>query len=99
MRSKKKKNNFLKNLIFSTHGFPIFLVLAILMVSFVVFRMKSIDFDYRTNEINLALERSHIENKDLKAKQARLLSSRHLHELAMRHHLAEPNQKQMIVIP
>lgn len=99
MRSKKTEENLFKKIFFSSQGLPIFALLALLTIGFVVFRMKSLDFDYRTNEINTALERAHIENKDLKAKKARLLSTRNLRELAARHNLTEPTQKQIIVVP
>ncbi len=99
MRSTKTKENLFKKIFFSSQGLPIFALLALLTIGFVVFRMKSLDFDYRTNEMNTALDRAHIENKDLKAKKARLLSTRNLRDLAQRHNLTEPNQKQIIVVP
>lgn len=99
MRSKKTTENLFRRIFFSSQGLPIFALLALIIIGFVVFRMKSLDYDYRTNEMNIALDRAHIENKDLKAKKARLLSTRNLRELAQKHNLTEPNQKQIIVVP
>jgi len=99
MRSKTSLKNLFKKIFFSSQGLPIFAVLALLTIGFVTFRMKSLDYDYRTNEINTALDRAHIENKDLKAKKARLLSTRNLREIAQKHNLNEPNQKQIIIVP
>ena len=99
MRSTKNQENVFKRIFLSSQGLPIFALLALLTIGFVVFRMKSIDYDYRTNEVNTSLEREHIENKDLKAKRARLLSTRNLHELAKKYNLTEPSQKQIVVVP
>lgn len=99
MRSKKTSENLFKKIFLSSQGLPIFALLALIIIGFVVFRMKSLDYDYRTNEMNTALDRAHIENKDLKAKKARLLSTRNLREIAQKHNLTEPSQKQIIVVP
>ena len=92
---KKSSNNpgFLskiKSIIFSTQGFPLFLSFTSMAVLFVLFRMKNVEMDYR---------KVLMDNKELKAKNARMLSTDKLRKLAFVHHLDQPKQDQIIVIP
>ncbi len=105
----KHKNNFFKNLgltileklknaIFSTQGFPLFLAFTTLAVLFVIFRMKNVEMDYKISFHNKEIEKVLLDNKELKAKKARILSADKLRSLAEKHNLSQPKQNQIIVI-
>lgn len=96
---KKRITTNIKNIIFSTQGFPIFLILTVLAIFFVVFRMKNVDQDYTLNTLKKKIHKEQLEEKDLNAKKARLLSVENLREIAKNHSLAEPKEEQIIVIP
>ncbi|MBC7715149.1 MAG: hypothetical protein H7177_17520 [Rhizobacter sp.] len=89
----------IKEIIFSTKGFPIFLSFTTLAILFVLFRMKNVEMDYTINKTNREIEKVVLDNKELKAKKARMLSADKLRKLAMAHHLDQPKQDQIIVIP
>ncbi|MBT6326901.1 MAG: hypothetical protein HOJ35_13110 [Bdellovibrionales bacterium] len=89
----------IKKIIFSTQGLPLLLVITIISILFVLFRMKSVEIDYQINEITNTTKRVKIENKELEARKARLLSNNNLRKLAKKHGLAEPKQSQIIIIP
>lgn len=104
MAAKKPKNSFnlrekVSEILFSSKGFPIFLSFAILAVLFVLFRMKNVEIDYKITKANKDIEKVSLDNKELKAKKARLLSSEKLRKLASVHNLDQPKQDQIIVIP
>jgi cell division protein FtsL len=104
MAAKKSKSSFslrqkIKDIVFSSKGFPIFLSFATLAILFVMFRMKNVESDYKITKTNKDIERVMLDNKELKAKKARLLSSDKLRRLASIHHLDQPKQDQIIVIP
>ena len=88
-----------KSIITSPEGFPIILTLAVISILFVLFRMKNVELDYKINETNKKLDKALIQNKELKAEKARLLSVRRLKNLAKQNNLSEPKQSQIIVIP
>ncbi len=88
----------IKSIIFSTQGFPIFLAFTTLAVLFVVFRMKNVEMDYKITKTNKDIEKVVLDNKELKAKKARMLSAEKLRMLAERHSLTQPKQNQIIVI-
>ncbi len=88
----------IKSIILSTQGFPIFLAFTTLAVLFVVFRMKNVEMDYKISSTNKEIEKVVLDNKDLKAKKARLLSADKLRFLAEKHSLSQPKQNQIIVI-
>lgn len=104
MAAKKVKSNFnvkdkVFEIIFSGRGFPIFLSFVFLAILFVLFRMKNVESDYKITKLNKEIERVSMDNKELKAKKARLLSSDKLRKMASIHHLDQPKQDQIIVIP
>lgn len=89
----------LKEIIFSSQGFPIFLSFTSLAILFVLFRMKNVEMDYKISKTNKEIEKVMLDNKELKAKRARMLSSEKLRKLAAAHNLDQPKQEQVIVIP
>ena len=102
--SKKSSEKFqlgtkIKEVIFSSQGFPIFLSFTTLAILFVLFRMKNIEMDYTISKANREIEKVSMDNKELKAKKARMLSTDKLRKLAMSYHLDQPKQEQIIVIP
>lgn len=94
----KKVTGYLKRIFLSSQGLPIFLSLSVLGVLFVLFRMKSLEVDYATIDINKQIEKVVLENKELKAQKARSLSVEKLRQMAKKYDLAQPDQKQIIVI-
>jgi hypothetical protein len=100
----KSKDSFawignLKDILFSTKGLPFFLTFTTLAVLFVLIRMKNVEKDYQIAKTNKDIEKVLLDNKELKAKKARMLSSDKLRKLASIHHLEQPKQDQIIVIP
>lgn len=99
---KKTKNKFLNkvdSLLFKSTYFPFVLTLTVMGILYVFFRMKSVEQDYKMHSYNKSIEESIHENKELKAKRAKLLSTQNLKDLAYKHNLTEPKQEQIIVIP
>ena len=102
--SKKSSENFqlgkkIKEIIFSSQGFPLFLSFTTLAILFVLFRMKNVEMDYTISKTNREIEKVIMYNKELKAKKARMLSAEKLRKLASAHNLDQPKQEQIIVIP
>ena len=96
-----KLNMFLlsiKSKIFSSQGFPIFLGFTLMGVMFVLFRMKSIEIDYKISSMDNNIEKVTLENKELKAIKAKMLSVKNLKAMAKKYKLKQPRQKQIIVI-
>ncbi|MGZ3787467.1 MAG: hypothetical protein ACXVLQ_03030 [Bacteriovorax sp.] len=88
-----------REIIFSSQGFPLFLSFTTLAILFVLFRMKNVEMDYKITKSNRDIEKVLLDNKELKAKSARMLSTERLRRLAAVHHLDQPKQDQIIVIP
>lgn len=104
MAVKKAKPSFdlkqkVSDILFSSRGFPLFLSFSFLAILFVLFRMKNVEIDYKITKSNKDIDKVAMDNKELKAKKARLLSSDKLRKLASVHHLDQPKQDQIIVIP
>ena len=99
--NKNKKNVFskLKDILFSSQGFPIFLTCTVLAMLFVLFRMKAIELDYEMTSLNKNIKEVQNDSKQLKARKARLLSVKRLRALAKKYDLRQPKQEQIIVIP
>lgn len=89
----------IKEVIFSSQGLPIFLSFTTLAILFVLFRMKNVEMDYKISKSNRDIEKVLLDNKELKAKSARMLSTERLRRLAAAHSLDQPKQDQIIVIP
>ena len=89
----------IKEIIFSSSGFPIFLSFTTLAILFVLFRMKNVEMDYKISKSNRDIEKVLLDNKELKAKNARMLATDKLRRLASIHRLDQPKQEQIIVIP
>lgn len=88
-----------KTIFFSSRGFPIILTFTVLAVLFVLFRMKGVELDYQINIVNKEIDEVSVENKELKARKARLMSVERLRSMAKQHGLAQPKQNQIIVVP
>jgi hypothetical protein len=89
----------LKGFIFSSQGLPLILMYLTLGVLFVVFRMKSVELDYRLVELNQEITKKKLLEKEIGANKAELLSTNSLRELAKKHDLKPPKQTQIIPIP
>ena len=89
----------IKDVVFSSQGFPIFLSFTTLATLFVLFRMKNVEMDYAISKANREIEKVVLDSKELKAKKARMLSAEKLRKLASTHMLEQPKQDQIIVIP
>jgi uncharacterized protein YtpQ (UPF0354 family) len=61
--------------------------------------MKNVEMDYAISKTNREIEKVILDNKELKAKKARMLSADKLRKLAFAHNLDQPKQEQIIVIP
>ena len=84
---------------FNPQVFPICLFLMVIGVLFVLFRMKSVELDYKVSEVNKKIRKNEVENKKLEASKAKLLSIKNLRRLAKKYDLQEPKQNQIIIIP
>jgi len=82
----------------SNQVFPFVLIFFVIGISFVLFRMKGVDLDYKIADVRKDMKYVTQEGKELKAKKARLLSVRRLRSLASKYDLVRPKQKQIIVI-
>ena len=83
----------------SSQGMPLIMTLTIIAILFVLFRMKGVEADYNLNTVNTQIEKATLENKELKAKKAKLLSVGRLKRLAEKHKFSDPKQTQIIVVP
>ncbi|MDA9793171.1 hypothetical protein N9B72_01175 [Bacteriovoracaceae bacterium] len=61
--------------------------------------MKGVEQQYKYNEISQKIERVTFDNKELKARKAKLLSVKNLRKYAKQYNLKSPSQKQIIVLP
>jgi cell division protein FtsL len=89
----------LRDTFLSSQGLPLSLAFIIISILFVLFRMKGVELDYKVNTVNSKIEKNLSENKELKAKKAKLLSAKNLRAMANKHSLKQPSQKQIIVVP
>lgn len=98
-KSKSKLWSKISKFFFASSYFPFILSISVIGLLFIMFRMKSIEQDYKVHNLNKKIEQSNNDNKELRAKKAKLLSAKNLRTLAEKHSLTEPGQEQIIVIP
>jgi cell division protein FtsL len=79
--------------------FPFVVAFTCLGILFVLIRMKGVEQDYHAHEVSNKIKQVTIENKELKADKARLLSTKNLKRMATKYKLKEPEEKQIIIIP
>lgn len=101
--TRKREENefkaFFSKYIFTSQTLPFVFMFSVLGILFVLIRMKGIEQDYKFNEIAKTLKVKKIENKELKADKARMLSVKELKGFAQKFKLKEPDEKHIIVIP
>lgn len=61
--------------------------------------MKGVELDYKITSVNKDIEKVVLDNKELKARKARLLSVKRLRKMASKYQLRQPKQNQIIVLP
>lgn len=90
---------FFGKYVFTSQTLPFVFFFSVLGILFVLIRMKGIEQDYRFNELAKTLKVKKIENKELKAEKAKMLSVKQLKGFADKFELKEPDEKHIIVIP
>jgi len=77
------------------------IVFAFLLIGtlFVWIRMSGIEQDYAYNKIYKESKKESLENKELQAKKAKMLSVKNLKKFANKFKLKEPKDSQVIIIP
>ncbi len=102
LRNKKsigwKENKVLQTLI-QPRVLPFTLTFSCMAVLFVTIRMKSIEQAYQLDGLTNAMDKAIVENKELKAQRARMLSVQRLRDYAEKFNLKEPGPEQIILIP
>lgn len=98
IKSKDKLTKNIKDFFMSNQVFPFVLIFFVIGISFVLFRMKGVDLDYKIADVRKDMKYIEQEGKELKAKKARLLSVKRLRSLASKYGLSQPKQKQIIII-
>jgi hypothetical protein len=91
--------NFLQKYVTNSQALPFVMTISALGILFVLIRMKGIENDYRQNELTKMIRETQLDNKELKAERARMLSIKKLRGIATKYELKEPDEKQVIVIP
>ena len=88
----------IRRFFFNSQVLPIVLTIFVILILFVIFRMRSVELSYKINDINKDIDQAVLENKEIKAKRAGLLSVNRLHKLSKKYGLSSPKQEQIIVI-
>lgn len=102
LRNKKNqsiRDNKVIQTLFSPTVLPFTLTFSCMAVLFVTIRMKSIEQAYQFNGLSQQINKAVVQNKELKAQRARLLSVKNLHAFAEKFNLKEPGPEQIILIP
>lgn len=87
-----------KAFLLSHEVFPLVLGLAVVGLLMVVFRMKGIETEYTLSKLSGEKAKILLENKELKAKKAKLLSIKRLKILSKKYNLHRPRNNQIILI-
>lgn len=95
----QKKGQQLLSFIFEQQIYPIALMGVVLCILFVVFRMKNVELDYSITKYKNILSKVKIEQKELEAKKAKILSIPNLTSWAEKFEFKRPGRGQIIVIP
>tara|TARA_Y100000385_G_scaffold274285_1_gene317281 strand:+ start:385 stop:708 length:324 start_codon:yes stop_codon:yes gene_type:complete len=103
-RAKKSRSNgilkkFFEKYILTSQTMPLIFVLSTIGILFVLIRMKGIEQDYKFNELTKQVKIEKIENKELKAQRARMLSVKKLKGFSKKFNLKQPDEKHIIIIP
>lgn len=103
-RAKKSRSNgilkkFFDKYILTSQTMPLIFVLSTIGILFVLIRMKGIEQDYKFNELTKQVKIEKIENKELKAQRARMLSVKKLEAYSKKFKLKQPDEKHIIIIP
>lgn len=103
-RAKKSRSNgllknFFNKYILTSQTMPLIFVLSTIGILFVLIRMKGIEQDYKFNELTKQIKIQRIENKEIKAQRARMLSINKLKAYSKQFKLEEPDEKHIIIIP
>lgn len=61
--------------------------------------MKGIEQDYQYNEVAKLISKEKLQNKELKAQRAKLMSVKQLKGFAQKFDLKEPDEKHVLIIP
>lgn len=96
--TQNSKINQISNILKSKY-LPYIITFSTIGILFVLIRMKAVEQQLKLNDVNIKIERVTFENKDLKAKKAKLLSVGNLRKLATEFDLKEPSHNQIIVVP
>ena len=99
MAVKNTTRKTLIKIISNSNIYPFLLSGMILGILFVFVRMKGVEQNYKFNLLNKKNDKVVADNKELKAKMAKMTSVKNLRELARRFELKEPSAKQILVIP
>lgn len=99
MAVKNTTRKALIKIITNPNIYPFLLTGVVLGIMFVFVRMKGVEQNYKFNILNKKMDKVTAENKELKAKKAKMTSVTNLRELAQKFDLKEPSAKQILVIP
>lgn len=103
LRNKKTsptwKDNKVIQTLFHPRILPFTLTFSCMAVLFVTIRMKSVEQAYQLDGLENTMDRVLVQNKELKAQRARMLSVQRLREYAEKFNLKEPGPEQIILIP
>jgi hypothetical protein len=98
-----RSDGFVKKIInkyiLTSQTMPLIFVLSTIGILFVLIRMKGIEQDYKFNEVAKRIKIERLENKELKAQRARMLSIKKLKAFSKKFNLKEPDEKHIIIIP
>lgn len=68
-------------------------------ILFVLIRMKGVEQDYKFNDLTKKIQMATIEDKELRAEKANLLSINNLRRFAIKFNLKEPDEKHIVIVP